>query len=294
MSSSANKYNFVFCGSSQWSAAILKSLIDNNLVPAAVITKIDKPSGRGLKIVSSELKVFALENNLKNFEVKNKLEFQTLIEQLKPDFAVVVDFGIIITKAALDIPAYGFLNIHPSLLPKYRGTSPIQSAILNNDSLTGISIMKLDEDIDHGPIYSQTLVKIEPTDTYGSLLDKLAPIASQALLEAINGLENTKLTNQNHDLATYTKKISAGDCQLDLDLPAEHLWRLIKSANPRPIAWLIHNNKRLKIISAHVSEAEQQKQFNLKCGDEKYLVIDQLQPEGKKIMSGKDYLNGLK
>lgn len=294
MNKTDNGKKFVYCGSSDWSAAILASLIEAGHSPSAVITKIDKPSGRGLKEKPAPLKLFAQKNNLINYEVKNKLEFEELINKLQPDFGVVVDFGIIITKSALSVPQFGFINVHPSLLPKYRGTSPIQSAILNGDQQTGVSIMLLDEEVDHGPIFSQKSVTIENTDTYGSLLEKLAPIASQELINAINNLETAHTTPQNHDLAVFTKKINVAECEINLNTHAENCARLIRAVNPKPGAWLNYKDKRLKIFSATVSDAELPKNLCLKCADGKYLVIDKLQPEGKKEMSGRDFWNGMK
>lgn len=294
MNKDNNNLSYVFCGSSSWSTAILKSLIDQEIKPLAVITKVDKPAGRDKKISFGPLTVFANDYNLKTQQVKNKLEFFEVINQLQPDLVVVVDFGIIITQEALNIPKLGTINVHPSLLPKYRGTSPVQTAILNNDQETGISIMKLDADIDHGPIYWQMSVKIDENDTTGTLLEKLIPMASRGLIEVISNINKLIPTEQNHQQAVFTSKILVNDCELVLTENSNKLLQIVKASQPKPCAWLNHNGKRLKIISAHVADFKEEKQFCLECGDGKFLVINQLQPEGKKIMSGKDFLNGLK
>lgn len=294
MNNKINNLSFVYCGSSQWSANILQGLLNEGLKPIAVITKIDKPAGREKKINVGALTEFANKNNITTYQVKNKLEFFETVKQLQPDFGVVVDFGIIITQEALDVPAHGFINVHPSLLPKYRGTSPVQTAILNNDKETGVSIMKLDADIDHGPIYWQKSLEITETDTTGSLLENLLPMAVEGLIEVINSLESLIPVVQNHDQAVFTKKILTSDCELNLQEPADKLIQVIKASQPKPCAWINHNGKRLKIISAHLSPTKEEKQFCLECGDGKFLVVKELQPEGKNVMSGKDYLNGIR
>lgn len=288
------KPTFIFCGSSTWSTAILKSLIDNNLQPQKIITKVDKPSGRNKKIILNPLARFAEENNISYQQVKNKVEFLSAIKFSQLDFVVVVDFGIIITQEALNIPRFGFINVHPSLLPKYRGTSPVQSAILNNDEKTGVSIMKLDAEIDHGPIFWQQSVNIDKNDTTGSLLEKLLPVGSQGLIEVIRNIDSLAPTEQDHSQAIYTKKILPCDCELNLNLPAQQLVQTIKASQPKPCAWLNYKGKRLKIILAHASPTKEEKQLCLQCTNGSFLVIDKLQPEGKKEMLGKDFLNGLR
>jgi len=294
MTAIANNYSYIFCGSSAWSATILKSLIDNNLQPQLVITKIDKPAGREKTVSLNPVARFAKENKIACQQVKNKNDFFTVISQQKLDFVVVVDFGIIITQETLDLPRFGFINVHPSLLPKYRGTSPVQSAILNNDEKTGVSIMKLDAEIDHGPIFWQQSVNIDKNDTTGSLLEKLLPVGSQGLIEVIRNIDSLAPTEQDHSQAIYTKKILPYDCELNLNLPAQQLVQTIKASQPKPCAWLNYKGKRLKIILAHASPTKEEKQLCLQCTNGSFLVIDKLQPEGKKEMLGKDFLNGLR
>lgn len=254
-----------FFGTPRLAQIALSHLIDSRFEPAFAVTRPDKKTGRGQKISNSPVKQTAAENHIEVFEsLENLPGF---------DLGILVAFGKILSKNILDIPKYGFLNLHPSLLPKYRGPSPIQTAILNGESETGATIIKLDEQIDHGPILAQKSMPIEKDDTHMTIIEKLGLIGSNLLLEILPDYTEGKLKPkaQDDNNATFTKHISKQDGFIDTDSPPDPqtLDRMIRAYFPWPTVWTKIDGKIIKLLPNGM-----------------------VQPESKKPMTVKEFQNG--
>jgi methionyl-tRNA formyltransferase len=290
-----SKYNFVFFGTPEFSKIVLEKMKTVGLIPSLIVTGEDKPVGRKLVITPPPVKVFAEENKIPYLQFKS-LKNADLVEKIKSyskesfDFFVVCAYGKIIPKNILDLPKKGTLNIHPSLLPKLRGASPIQSAILEEKE-TGVTIMLLDEEMDHGDILSQKVLKI-PEDikefpTYESKLEiVLADVGAKLLIETIPKWIDGEIQAkpQEHILATFCKKIEKEDAFLDLkDIPEKNLRKIMAYEKwPKAFFFEERNGQKTRIIvkSAHIEKTEN--------GDT--LVIDRIIPEGKKEIDYKDWI----
>lgn len=294
--------NIVFFGSSKYSTIIEKSLYDKFGL-SLVITLPDKAVGRKKEIVQNPVKKFALKNNIPVI-VSDKLDMQ-IIDQIKkyaPDFLIVTDYGLILPQKLLTIPKYAPLNIHHSLLPKYRGPTPAPTAILNGEKITGVSILRIIEQVDQGPIVGKKEYVLIPNETADSLLIKLNELGSEVISPVIaNYLKgNVKETIQNQENATYTKKLTREDGFIDLNNPPskEKFERMIRAYYPWPGVWtktqLRTENKELKIIkflplSRHpaLDAGSSNKDSDLRQNDNFLIQI-----EGKKPVSYKDFING--
>lgn len=272
----------LYCGSPEFAAANLKSLLNLDVISKlSVISQPDKIRARGKKVIPTEVKQVALESKLDVFCPTSKEEFANLVKTIHPDIIIVVAYAMIIPKQITD--SYLCINSHASLLPKYRGASPIQSAILNQDAKTGICLIKMNENLDEGPVISQHELHITPQDTYDYIHDKLAALSAKSLCEFLTTYNKTKqLDNkdQNHKLATYCHKIKKEDLLLDLTKDKASILANIKAYSSKPGAYIIQNEKRIKIIDASLK-------------DEK-LIPTKIQLEGKPIISYSDYLLGRK
>lgn len=267
--------NFIFFGTDDFSIEVLKVLLDNNIKPDYCITQPDRPKGRNLVLTPPDIKVFCEKENIKVLQFE-KLETNQIPEV---NFYVVASYGKIIPKEIVDKPKLGALNVHPSLLPQYRGASPIETAILNDDKKTGVTIMLMDEKMDHGPIISQREVNFDVWPKKIEVRDKLAKIGGEMLTEVINDLENIKATEQNHDQATFTKMLKKSDGEIfesDLD---KTKWLKFIAYNPWPgIFFFTDKGIRVKITDA-------------KFEDGKFEILKVI-PEGKKEMDWKSFKNG--
>ncbi len=282
----------VFFGSSDFSAVILKSLIGQSFVGdysvPLVITSPDKPSGRGNKIQSSSVKQLAQEFGIEVltpeklakkegdvFKLTNT-EIYEKIKATKPDLLVLASYGKILPKEILDIPVYYPLNIHPSLLPKYRGSSPIQSALLAGDKYTGVTIMAMNEKMDEGDIFLKQRYLVKPTDTYESLSNTLAKTGAELLHYVIHGVvldykvikgkkvAGLKPKPQKHEKATYTKQIKKSDGKIDWKKPPKNLDKMIRAYHPWPGVWTDYNGQILKLLPGHKVQLEGRNPTNLK------------------------------
>lgn len=239
-----------FFGTPRFAQIVLEKLIDSPFRPQVVITAPDKKAGRGRKLQASPVKLSAQRFNIEILQPKS-LNSNLLTPFPKFDLAILVAYGKIIPRDILSIPRYGFINVHPSLLPKYRGPSPIQSAILTGEGKTGVTIMLLDEKVDHGPILAQQEVIIEENDTHASLIEKLGKLGANLLIETLpyylDG--SLKLQPQNHSLATLTKHVKKSDGYIRLENPPDPqtLNRMIRAYYPWPGTWcrLMVNGKWL-------------------------------------------------
>ncbi len=254
-----------FFGTPRLAQITLEKLVNSPFKPNLVVTGPDTRTGRGRNLASSPVKQTALANNI-------PVSSQLAARSSQFDLAILVAYGKILPKNILSIPKHGFINIHPSLLPKYRGPSPIQTAILN-DKETGSTIILLDEEVDHGPILTQKKIPIDPTDTHESLIEKLGNLGSDLLLEALPDylLGKIKPQPQNHIKATFTEKITKQDGKIDINNPpdSQTLDRMIRAFYPWPGVWTEIEGKLIKFLPGNL-----------------------IQPEGKRPMSIKEFLNG--
>lgn len=251
---------YIFLGTPEFAAIVLEKLISADFIPKAVISNPDKPTGRKQIITPPPVKALAEKHNLPIYQPKDKNELFKIVKKLNPDLAVVVAYGMIFPKEVLNIPKYGFVNVHPSLLPKYRGAAPIQAAILNGEEKTGVSLFLIDEEMDHGSILAQKeLENYELRITnYEKLSKKLAELGAKLLIDFLPRLirnSQSVINNlgvpQDESKATYTKKIKTEDAFINLekDNPIE-MERKIRALNPEPGTWTMKDGKRIKILGA--------------------------------------------
>lgn len=272
----------IFFGTSFFAVPTLLNLVKNNFNIVAVISQPDRPVGRQQIIEPTPVKKVAVENGLlvKQFENIHNQEAINFIKKTQPDLIIVVAYGQIIPKEILVIPKYGCLNIHPSLLPKYRGAAPVATAILNGDSETGVTIMQLDEKMDHGPIITQEIFSILDDDNMESLQNSLACEGAKMLVKILPDylLGDIKPQPQDDFLATYTKILTKENGQINWQKTPAEIDRQIRAFYPWPGAWTTHQGKIVKIISAHLESNK--------------LRIDLLQPAGKRVMNYNEFVNG--
>ncbi len=248
----------IFAGTPVFAARALAALIPQHEI-VAVLTQPDRPSGRGLHLQPSPVKLLAEQNAipvLQPVTLKNT-EIQLQLEALKADVMIVAAYGLILPAAVLQIPKFGCLNIHASLLPRWRGAAPIQRAILAGDNETGITIMQMDEGLDTGEMLYKASCKIELNDNAQTLHDKLAELGAHAIIETLNKLEQGSLLRekQEEDNACYAAKLSKTESQLDWTKTAEQLDREVRAYNPFPVAYSSLNGTTVKIWKARVSAA---------------------------------------
>ena len=298
----------IFLGTPDFAIPILQALVNNKLKPVLVITQPDEPQGRKKQLTPPPVKVFAQENDLEVAQPKTKKELAEILKQHQPDICVLVAYGEIISQESLDIPKRGFINVHPSLLPKYRGSSPIQTAILNQDDVTGVTIMKMDAKMDHGPILAQQQIEISLNDNNQILHEKLADAGSKLLLDTLPKYiaGEIKPQAQNADQATFTNIIKRSDGQIDWQKSAKQIQAQFRAFYPWPGIFTTFNNKRLKITKMSLLKGDfdgnltpgevfltKNKTLAVQCG-QGAIVLESLQLEGKKEVSAKDFLQGYK
>lgn len=309
MSTETKPLKIIFAGTPDFAAKHLQALIDSPYEIVAVFTQPDRPAGRGKKLMASEVKQLAIANHLAVYQPENlKTESeQQIIADLQADLMVVVAYGLLLPKVVLDMPKYGCLNVHGSLLPRWRGAAPIQRACWAGDSETGVTIMQMDVGLDTGDMLYKQSCPIEANDTSASLYEKLAQIGPNALLHTIQLLENGNLNpiKQDESQATYAKKLSKQEAKIDWQLPAAQLERCIRAFNPWPMSYFeIEAEQPIKIWQAYVQQENTDKPVGtilkadksgiyIATGDQ-ILVLTSLQPAGKKPMSAQDVLNARK
>jgi len=299
-------YKLVFFGTSDFAVPILERLVSEKWKIVAVITQPDRPKGREGKLSPTPVKIAAEKMKLPIHELPSlkSEEAKDFIKSLRADLGLVVSYGVIIPGDVLRMARLGFVNIHPSLLPKYRGPSPIQTAILNGEIATGTSIMVVDEKMDHGPIIAQEEVAIKDSDDYTSLHNRLAEVSSQLLAEKLPKwiLGNLKETVQDDRRATFTKTLNREDGKINWKKPAEAISRQLRAFSPWPGVWTNLNGVRHKILKARPAEDAPElacgqilssgTHLFVGCGNKTTLEIKRLQPEGKKQMNAEEFLRG--
>lgn len=274
-------YKIIFIGTSQFAVPALKSLIENKYNIIYVITSPDKPIGRKQEIIHLPIKKTALEHNLKILQPEKISDIASKISDLKPDLIITAAYGQIIPEDILKTPQFGCLNLHPSLLPKYRGPSPIQTAILNDDKTTGLTIMLMDEKMDHGPIISQIKIKINDQFNYQSLEKKLSQEAAILLIKTLPQYVQNQIKpkSQEEEKASYTKILTREDGKINWQQTNHEIERKIRAFYPWPGAWTEFNGKRIKILKAKIT-------------NQGFLELELVQPAGKKPMTGQEYFKG--
>ena len=270
----------IFLGTPEFGAIILEKLIKSGHKPFLVITQTDEPVGRKQVITRPPVKVLAEKYNIPVAQPEKIADFTSDIKNLKPDLGIIAAYGQILPKDILAIPQYGFLNVHPSLLPRHRGSSPIQYTILSGDQKAGVTIIRISEEVDAGPILAQKEIEISQKETFSSLHDKLAELGAELLIESIPKLLTGKLPPlpQDETKATYTKILKKDDGKIDWQKPAKEIDRQVRALNPWPGTYAIYKGKRLKILKAEELGGK--------------LTILQVQLEGKNPTSFEDFFRG--
>jgi methionyl-tRNA formyltransferase len=300
----------VFMGSPEFAAPILRTLAQNYAL-VGVVTQPDRPAGRGKKVTPPPIKILAEQLSLPLIQPR-RLRDPDALDQLRlwqPDLIVVAAFGQILRPEVLELPPVGCINVHASLLPRWRGAAPIQAAILNNDLQTGVTVMRMDPGVDTGPILSQRAEPILPEDTSGSLSARLAEKGAALLIETLPGYLDGSIspTAQDESLATYAPMLKKEDGRLDFNQPAGLLARQVRAYQPWPGAFTLWQEQPLKVQRASIApfnltSGEQLRpgrlvRFNglpAVCTAQDLLVLEELQPAGKRSMTGKDFLQGAK
>ena len=298
----------VFMGTPEFAVPTLKTLQHSTHSILSVVTQPDKPKGRGQKLIVSPIKQVSRDLNLPILQPKtvNAPEFIDSLNQNRPDAIIVVAFGQILNEAFLKIPKQFCINLHSSLLPKYRGAAPIHRSILNGDIRTGVTSMIMDKGMDTGDILLMQETPILETDSAETLHDTLAEMGGALILETLRRLEENTLlpTPQNHNLATYAPKLKKEEGLVKWEQPATTLWNQVRGLTPWPGTYTLLNKKRLKILKAQVTEGTpgdipgqiaRITDVGIEVGTgQDRLIITELQPEGKKSMSAKSFLAGNK
>ncbi len=296
----------VFMGTPDFSVPVLDALAGGGHQIAAVVTQPDKPKGRGKAVVMSPVKEKALELGIPVYQpIKARdPEFVQVLKELDPDVIVVVAFGQILPKSILTLPTFGCVNIHASLLPKYRGAAPIQWAVIHGEKESGVTTMMMDEGIDTGDMLEKRSVELSPDETGGSLHDKLSRMGAELILSTLSKLEEGTLvpTPQTEEDSCYAKMLTKAMGDIDWTMDAVSIERMIRGLNPWPSAYTRWNQKTLKIWKAKPLDQE----YEGACGEVVYtdkgaiyvktgkgtLSIEELQPEGKKRMETESFLRG--
>ena len=292
----------VFMGTPEFAVPILETIVNSSYKISCVYTQASKKSNRGQKLNISPVYKCAekLKLNVRNPINLNTEEEFNFIKKLNPDLVLVVAYGQLISKKLLSLPRRGFINIHASLLPKWRGAAPMQRSIMNSDIETGVSIMKIVEDLDAGPVMKKIKIEINDSVTTEELSKNLSNISSEIIIEVLDDIFDKKLKfiEQNHSIASYAKKIKKKETKINWNESAKKILAKINGLNPKPGAWFVYKNKRYKIWRAAVNEKKGppgtilDKNFIVGCGN-KSLEFIEIQKEGKNKLLLKDFLMGI-
>ena len=300
-----NGLTVVFAGTPEFGLPCLDALIQSRHHLKAVYTQPDRPAGRGRKLQESPVKEWAINHQIPVYQPLNFKNQEAVDElsALKPDVMVVIAYGLILPKAVLEIPRLGCINVHASLLPRWRGASPIQHAILHGDAESGVTIMQMDVGLDTGDMLYKLSCPITAEDTSGTLYDKLAELGPQGLITTLKQLADgtAKPEVQDETLVTYAEKLSKEEARIDWSLSAAQLERCIRAFNPWPMSWLEIEGQPVKVWKASVIDTatnaapgtilEANKQGIQVATGDGILNLLSLQPAGKKAMSAQDLLN---
>lgn len=298
----------LFMGTPDIAASCLLALLDAGMEVVAAITQADRPKGRGYTLTPPPVKVLATERGIPVHQPATLRDeaFLSLLDEYQPDLIAVVAYGKILPKAVLDYPKYGCINVHASLLPRYRGAAPIQRAIMDGERETGVTTMYMAEGLDTGDMLLSEKIAITPADNFGSIHDKMADVGGRLLVETVRVIEDGTVVRipQNDAEANYAQKIEKADCHLDLSRSAKALDPYIRGLTPIPLAFLRRaNGKMLKIVRAEVAEGTGavgevlsldttgEGGILVACG-EGALLLREIVPEGKGKMKAADFIRG--
>ena len=301
--------NVVFCGTPRFAVPSLNKLAEAGFAVSLVVTQPDKPRGRGLELAFSPVKQAAVELGLPVVQpdkIKNDEQFRAQLNGLRPEAIVVVGYGRIIPQWMIDLPPLGNLNVHASLLPKYRGAAPIQWAIASGESITGVTMMRIDAGLDTGDILLQQETPILVEDTAETLAPRLAQIGANLMIETLRGLEagNIAAQAQDHSKASLAPILRKEDGLIDFKRAAVEIWNRLRGFQPWPGAYTSFRGKHLQIHAAkplptvhNLAPAEiavKEDQLVVGCGNDSALKITELQLEGKKRVAARDFIHGYK
>ena len=302
---------FVFCGTPPFAVPTLKAVLRAGYECPLVVTQPDRRSGRGMQLVAPPVKEVALAAGLPVVQpekIKNNLEFRAQLEALAPDVILIVAYGRIIPKWMLDLPRLGNINLHGSLLPKYRGAAPIQWAVANGEPLTGVTTMRIDEGLDTGDMLLQQQMAVAPDQTSEDVYPRLAEMGAALMVETLEGLEAGTIVPRKQDdsEATHAPILTREDGRIDFSRAAMTIYNRWRGFQPWPGAWTILDGKKLIVhrlmpldagALTGVDSAPGQAQVDqgrlfLACGERTWLEIVELQPEGKRRMIASEFLRG--
>lgn len=301
-----NSYRIVFMGTPDFGVPALEALVNHGYSPCAIYCQPDRINGRGRKVNFSPVKSFALAHEIPLYQPESlkSEEEQARLRALKPDLIIVIAYGKILPKAVLEIPTYGAINVHASLLPKYRGAAPIQRVIIDGEKETGVTIMQLDEGMDTGNIVSVRKMDIPAHMNAGELFDALGQLGADELISVMDDLPEklSRSVPQNHEEATYAEKITKDMGHIDWTLPADRIDCLIRGMHPNPGTYTFYRGKRVKIHQAFPEEEEsagcpgtvvsvEDGRIHVACG-KGILVLSEIQPENHKKMKSSDFIHG--
>jgi methionyl-tRNA formyltransferase len=297
----------VFCGTPQFAVPTLLALIDAGHEIALVLTQPDRPSGRRMQLVAPPVKQMAEAAGLDIFQpekIKNNQELRDRLTAIAPDAIIVVAYGRIIPKWMLDLPRFGNINLHGSLLPKYRGAAPIQWAIARGETVTGITTMRLDEGLDTGDMLLRREVPIGSTETAEDLYPKLSQIGAEVMIQTLQGLESGSIVpeKQDHSAASLAPILTRDDGAINFSLSAKEIYDRWRGFQPWPGAWTIIDGKKLlvsRMIPAHVAASSDpgvahvdHGRLYASCAEGSWTAMEEVQLEGKRRMPADDFLRG--
>jgi len=301
--------NLVFCGTPEFAVPTLRKLLVEKFPVQAVVTQPDRARGRGQKVSAAPVKEVALEHGLHVYqpEKMRSESARQFFERARPDAVAIIAYGQIIPADLLAIPKYGWINLHASLLPKYRGAAPVQWAIVNGESATGVTTMRIDPGMDTGPILLQQEVEIAPGDTAGTLAGRLSALGADLMVRTLRGLEAGTIIErpQENALATYAPRIKKDEGRIDWNLKAEQIHNRIRGFAPWPGAFTSFRGQLCHLwrswseagpLRAHPPGTifVESGRLMVTCGGQTPLRVDELQLENRKRISALDFMNGMK
>lgn len=297
----------VYMGTPDFAAASLKKLIDEGFEVVGVFTQPDKPKGRGMKLFPCETKQVAVEHGLPVYQPAKLRDGEALsvLKELQPDILVVVAYGKLLPNGMLELPKFGAVNVHGSLLPKYRGSAPIQRAVLNGESVTGVSTMYLAEEMDAGDVIYTAETEIGEFETSAELFDRLADLGAELLVKTLRDIEAgiAPRIPQNHDEATFAPPLQKSECPIDWNKSPREIIKHVYGMQTWPVATALIDGGEFKIHAAAYTENRTEKApgqivsagkagIEMACADGETVMITELQAAGKKRMKASDYLLG--
>ena len=296
--------NIIFAGTPTFAANSLDAIIANGHHVIAVYTQPDRPAGRGKKLVKSDVKLVAEQHNIPIYQPEKLTneQDQQVFSDLKPDLMIVAAYGLLLPQEILSVPKYGCINIHASLLPRWRGAAPIQRAIQDGDTETGITIMQMDKGLDTGDMLIKLSTPISSRETASSLHDRLAKLGAEAILTYLQEYQNLPPEKQNSALACYAKKLSKQEAQINWHDSANQIDKNIRAFNPVPVAFFEFEDKRVRVFEGNTENhsgtelagtilKKDKHGILVKCGQNAYL-IKKLQLPGSKAMAVDAFVNG--